>query len=89
MLQHDFSDQLKAKLKKLFKKDRPRYGQLLKKIESICASTPEELGHFKNLRYDLSDRKRVHIGSFVLTFHFYRERHFIFFLDFDHHDDAY
>lgn len=89
-LRHDFSGELKAKLKKLFKKDRRRYEILMKKIESIAASDEFTVEHYKNLRCGLSDRKRVRIDkSFVLTFKYDKKRKFILFLDFDHHDRIY
>jgi len=37
-LQHDFSETLKERMKKLFKKDRRRYWILLKKIGEIISS---------------------------------------------------
>ncbi|MBN2067241.1 MAG: addiction module toxin RelE [Candidatus Diapherotrites archaeon] len=89
-LKHDFSEILEEKLKRLFKKDRRRYEILMKKIEQIVDSNEITIEHYKNLRYGLSDRKRVHIGkSFVLTFRYDRDKKFIVFLDFDHHDNIY
>ncbi|MFH1256995.1 MAG: addiction module toxin RelE [Candidatus Diapherotrites archaeon] len=89
-LAHDFSEELKVKLKKLFRADRRRYEILMKKIESVIESDEFTIGHFKNLKHGLSDRKRVHIDkSFVLTFKFDREKKFILFIDFDHHDEIY
>ncbi|MBU0760810.1 MAG: hypothetical protein KJ858_03910 [Nanoarchaeota archaeon] len=44
----------------------------------------------KNLRYDLSEFKRVHIEKhFVLTFKVSIRDNFILFVDFDHHDNIY
>jgi hypothetical protein len=37
-MQHDFSIELKEKLKKLFKQDKQRYNITMKKIEQICSS---------------------------------------------------
>ena len=89
-LRHDFSKELKAKLKRLFKKDRKRYKILMKKIESIAASDEFTIEHYKNLGYGLSDKKRVHIDkSFVLTFKYDKKAKFVLFLDFDHHDRIY
>ena len=89
-LRHDFSIGLKAKLKKLFKKDRQRYKILMKKIESIAASDETTIEHYKNLRHGQSDKKRVHIDkSFVLTFKYEKKRKFVLFLDFDHHGNVY
>lgn len=87
---YDFEPSLKKKLARLFKKDRQRYEILMKKIEQITALEETELEHFKNLRHDLKDEKRVHIDkSFVLTFRVDKNRKFILFLDFDHHDNIY
>jgi len=89
-LKHDFSKELKFKIKKLFKKNKARYEILLKKIEKISASDENEIEHYKNLRHDAKEEKRVHIDkSFVLTFKYEKEKKFILFLDFDHHDNIY
>ncbi|MEK6836077.1 MAG: addiction module toxin RelE [Nanoarchaeota archaeon] len=74
-------------LNKLFKKDKTRYEQVMNKIEEIINSSDVE--HYKNLRYDLSDKKRVQIGHFVLVFSFIKSEKKIKFLDFDHHDVIY
>jgi len=87
---YDFTQKLKIKVLKLKKKDRKRAGILHKKIKQIIELNESEIGHFKNLSRGLSDRKRVHIDkSFVLTFKFDREKKFILFIDFDHHDNIY
>lgn len=87
-LEHDFHPDLKEIIKKLFKKDKSRYEILMKKIEQIVSSDDFTIEHYKNLRHDLSDRKRVHIDkSFVLTFKYDKAKKFILFEDFDHHDN--
>ena len=89
-LQTIYSPELKGKLAKLFKRDQRRYEILMKKIEQVAASDEQTIEHYKNLRHDQSDRKRVHIDkSFVLTFKFDRKNMVIEFLDFDHHDNIY
>ena len=89
-LQHDFSDALKVKLKKLFRQDRRRYEILMKKIESIADSDEFTIEHYKNLRHELKEFKRVHVGgSFVLFFRVFRKEKFILFQKLEHHDDAY
>jgi mRNA interferase RelE/StbE/toxin YoeB len=86
----DFSDGLRKKLDKLAKKDPHRTGLLQKKLAEIVNSDDTAIGHYKNLRYGLSSLKRVHVNSsFVLTFEVDRKRHFIVFMDFDHHDRIY
>lgn len=85
-----FDGNLKKKLAKLSKKDKQRYEIIMKKIEQIASCSWQEIEHFKNLRYDLSYLKRVHIDkSFVLTFKVDKIKNTILFLDFDHHDNIY
>jgi len=74
-------------LDKLFKKDKSTYEQVINKIEEIINSS--DIEHYKNLRYDLKDKKRVHIGHFVLVFKFNKTENLIYFDDFDHHDNIY
>ncbi|MCR4327153.1 MAG: addiction module toxin RelE [Nanoarchaeota archaeon] len=71
---------------KLSKKDKILYGQVLNKIGEVANSDPE---HYKNLRYDLKDSKRVHVGSFVLVFQFDKKNNKIIKDNFDHHDKIY
>ena len=74
-------------LKKLSKKDKFLYERVMKKIEEVITSGDVE--HYKNLRHDMKDKKRVHIGHFVLVFTFLKETETIKFVDFDHHDVIY
>jgi len=74
-------------LNKISKKDRLLYEQVLKKIEEVITSP--DIEHYKNLRYDLKDKKRVHIGSFVLIFEYRKNENKIIFVGFDHHDNIY
>ncbi len=78
---------LKEKLYQLSKKDRVLYERAMKKIEEIILS--ESVDHYKNLRNDFSDCKRVHIGHFVLVFSYEVSLNKIVFVDFDHHDFIY
>jgi len=88
--QYDYSDELKAKIRKLKKKSRKRINIIKTKTIEIINSDEETINRYKNLRYDLKDEKRVHTnGSFVLTFKFIKEKQFILFTDFDHHDKIY
>ena len=90
MYSFDLSDKLKFKLHKLAKKDRKRFEIVNRKIREIVAIDPALIDHYKNLRHDMSDRKRVHIdGPFIMTFRVDKARDFIFFLDYDHHDNIY
>ena len=87
MRDFNYSDTLKKILKKLSKKDKQLHEQVLKKIEEVIDSY--DIGHYKNLRRPLQHLKRVHVGSFVLTFNFDKEKNFISFEDFQHYDDIY
>lgn len=74
-------------LKKLFKKDKITYERTIKKIQEIVNS--EDVEHYKNLRHDLKDFKRVQIGEKVLVFKFDKTNKLISFEDFDDHDKIY
>ena len=64
MYNFDVSENLEKILNKLSKKDKDLYNQILKKIDEVIHS--KDVGHYKNLRYNMKDSKRVHIGHFVL-----------------------
>ena len=49
----------------------------------------ENLKHYKNLRFNMKDSKRVHIGHFVLVFQYNKKSKIIKFDDFNHHDTIY
>lgn len=78
---------LEKKLIKISKKDKPTYERIMKKIEEILSC--EDINTYKNLRNDLKNFKRVHIGHFVLIFSFNISKNVVFFEDFDHHDNIY
>jgi YafQ family addiction module toxin component len=87
MYNNEISEKLQEIMLKLSKKDKPLYEQLLKKIEEVINSY--DLEHYKNLRYNMKESKRVHIGHFVLVFQFDKKENKIRFDDFDHHDKIY
>ena len=88
MREFELSLKLKRILKKLAKKDRVRYEAALKKIDEVCSS--QDIGHYKNLSYDMKEFKRVHILShFVLIFKFDKKTGKTKFEDLQHHDDIY
>ena len=65
-------------------------GIINKKIKEIVGSDPSTIDHYKNLRRDLKEYKRVHINNhFVLSFKVDKQKNFILFVDFEHHDKAY
>jgi mRNA-degrading endonuclease RelE of RelBE toxin-antitoxin system len=87
MYTHEIKPFLQEILNKLFKKDKIMYERVLKKIEEVINC--DDVEHYKNLRFDMKDKKRVHIGHFVLVFKFVKEENKIIFMDFDHHDKIY
>ncbi len=87
MHKYKTSKNLDRILKKLFKKNKELYHQLLNKIQEIINNP--EIEHYKNLRYDMKDSKRTHIGHFVLVFKYDKEDDIIYFDDLDHHDNIY
>ena len=87
MYSYEIKPSLQKVLTKLSKKDKTTYEKVLKKIEEIINA--QSIEHYKNLRYDLKDLKRVHVGRFVLLFGFENSTNTITFIDFDHHDKIY
>ena len=85
--QFEYSEKLQKILDKLSKKNGEIYKQIIKKINEIINS--EDVEHYKNLRHDLKEFKRVHIGHFVLMFKLDKNKNLISFEDFDHHDNIY
>jgi len=87
MYNYEIKPSLQKILNRVSKKDKELYLQILKKIEEIISCDSVE--HYKNLRYDLKDLKRVHIGHFVLAFKFDKKINLISFEDFEHHNNIY
>ncbi len=87
-MKYDFSDYLKKIMQKLAKKDPETYKAIKNKVREIAES--DNIDHYKPLRYDLKNKKRVHIRkSFVLVFEYDSVTDTIWFLDYDHHDNIY
>ena len=72
---------------KLEKKDKQLYENLFNKMSEVLNNP--DIEHYKNLRYDMKEFKRVHVGHFVLVFRFDKMANLIFFSDFNHHDKIY
>jgi len=90
MLDFDLTDELKFIIRKLVKKDKKKVEIINKKIKEIINCDKTSIQHYKNLRHDLKEYKRVHIQtSFVLVFKVDIFNNFILFVDFDHHDKIY
>ena len=87
MHNYEIKPWFKKKLIKIFKKDKYLYEKIIKKINEIINS--DNVSHYKNLRYNMKDSKRIHIGPFVLVFNYDKLEDFISFEDFDHHDNIY
>lgn len=87
MRDFEIKPELERILKKLFKKDKKLHDQVFKKINEIVDSYNVEA--YKNLRYNMKESKRVHVGHFVLIFSYDKKLDFISFEDFDHHDNIY
>ena len=78
-----YSTEFEKALKQLIKQDRKTFEQLENQIEKILREP--QIG--KPLRYTLKNRRRLHVGSFVLVYEFHRNE--LRFIDFDHHDKIY
>lgn len=90
MFNYSLSDLLKVKINRLIRKDKSKSEILYKKIKEIVNSDIDSIKHYKNLKYELKQLKRVHIDKhFVLVFKVDIENNFILFLDFNHHDKIY
>ncbi|OGM03293.1 hypothetical protein A3K72_03220, partial [Candidatus Woesearchaeota archaeon RBG_13_36_6] len=60
---------LLKKLNKISKRDKNLYEQILKKIDEVIHN--KNIDHYKNLKYQMKEFKRVHIKkSFVLLFEY-------------------
>ena len=87
MHEFEIKPELDKKLVKLSKKDKKAYEAVMKKIDEILNSSDVE--HYKNLRYNMKDSRRVHVGHFVLVFSYDKSKDFVSFEDYDHHDNIY
>ena len=87
MYYYEIQPCLRDIMTKLFRKDPKTRERIIKKINEIVNSGNVE--HYKNLKHDLKDFKRVHIGENVLVFKFDKKNKTIIFEDFDHHDNIY
>ena len=81
------SKELDRILKKLQKKNKQLYENLFNKMNEVLNNP--DIEHYKNLKHNLKEYKRVHIGSFVLLFKYDNQNDFVYFTDFDHHDKIY
>ena len=85
---YKLSKKLEREIEKLPKKDKVAYEQILNKIKEIIDCQDPE--HYKNLRNPLQLFKSVHIKkSFVIVFSYDKQKDFLYFTDYDHHDNIY
>ena len=87
MRKFEIKPSLHKKLVKLSKKDKVSFESVMKKIDEVVNTA--DIEHYKNLRYDMKESKRVHIGHHVLIFSYNKENDFVSFEDYDHHDKIY
>ena len=80
-------EELERILSKLQKKNKDLYEQVKKKINEVI--TDNDIEHYKNLRYDLKDFKRVQVGHHILVFKYEKQKDLVSFVYFDHHDNVY
>lgn len=78
-----YSSEVEDALKKLKKGNKDIFDRIENQITKIL----REPNIGKPLRYTLRNRRRVHVGSFVLIYEFYQGE--LRFIDFDHHDRIY
>ncbi|MEK6950784.1 MAG: addiction module toxin RelE [Nanoarchaeota archaeon] len=87
-MNYEIKPDLDRILQKLKRKDPESFKAVLNKIKEIVDSGNPD--HYKPLRYDLKNKKSVHIRkSFVLIFEYDQNTNTIYFLDYDHHDRIY
>lgn len=87
MREFEIKPELHKKLIKLSRKDNVAYEAVMGKIQEIVDCSDVE--HYKNLRYDMKYSKRVHIGHFVLVFSYDKSNDYVYFEDYNHHDNIY
>ena len=78
-----YSDRMARALAIYKRKDQRLFKDIENRIEKIIREPT--IG--KPLRYTLKNRRRVHVGSFLLVYEFHNNE--LRFLDFDHHDKIY
>ncbi len=85
MYKKRIKEKLEKELYKLYKKNHKIIDILNNNIEEILQNPH----HYKPLRNNLKNKKRIQIGSYVLIFEINEEEKIITFLKFKHHDDVY
>ena len=75
------------KFERVLLKSAQKNRQLFIEIRAQIAKILREPTIGKPLRYTLKNRRRLHVGSFVLVYEFHSGE--LRFIDFDHHDKIY
>ena len=78
-----YSSEAEDALRRCKKRDADLFARTEKQILKIL----REPNFGKPLRYTLKNRRRVHVGSFVLVYELHQGE--LRFIDFDHHDRIY
>ena len=81
----EIREHLDRAFKKLTKKDSKQMEAITKKIKKIV----EDPHAYKPLRFPLSGKRRVHIGSYVLPYSIDEARKTVVLEDYQHHDRIY
>ncbi|MBI5253833.1 MAG: type II toxin-antitoxin system RelE/ParE family toxin [Euryarchaeota archaeon] len=81
----EIKPELAVKLRKIKKKNFLLFQRIQKRIGEII----ENPTHYKPLRYDMKNIRRVHLDPFVLIFSVNENEGLVEFLDLDHHDKIY
>ncbi len=87
-MNYEIKPSLQGILSKLKRKDPVAFRAVYHKIKEVVdCGNPD---HYKPLRYNLKNKKRVHImGSFVLIFEYDAQAGCICFLDYGYHSEIY
>ncbi len=81
----DVKEGVDRTFRRMAKKDRKRLESVERKVTEIL----EDPYRFKRLRTPMQEKRRVHIGPFVLVYEIDEERKAVVLLDFEHHDTVY
>lgn len=81
----EIKPELAEKLKRIKKKNLLLFQRVQKKIAEVI----ENPNHYKPLKYDMKNIRRVHLDPFVLIFSINENEKLVEFLEIDHHDKIY
>ncbi len=84
-----YSFEIKPELADSLKKIRKKNLLLFQRIQKKIAEVIENPNHYKPLKYDMKNIRRVHLDPFVLVFTVKENEKTVEFLEIDHHDKIY